>query len=45
MMMWGVNVIPITIVGLWYLRREGLSLRHLAQASERAADQASGSDA
>jgi len=44
MMMWAVNVIPITIVGLWYLRREGLSLRRLAQASERAADQASGAE-
>jgi len=41
MMMWAINVVPITIVGLWYLRREGLNLRNLAQASETAADQVS----
>jgi len=38
MMLWAVNVVPITIVGLGFLRHEGLNLLQLAQASERAAD-------
>ncbi len=37
MMLWAVNVIPITIVGLGFLQREGWSLRNLAQASQEAA--------
>ena len=39
MMLWAVNVIPITLVGLWLLRREGLSLKGLARASKEAAGQ------
>ena len=38
MMLWAVNVIPITIVGLAFLRHEGLNLLELAQESERAAE-------
>jgi hypothetical protein len=38
MMMWAVNVVPITVVGLGFLSYEGLSLGRLAQASQRAAD-------
>jgi len=36
--LWAVNVIPITIVGLALLHREGLSLRGLARASREAAE-------
>jgi hypothetical protein len=37
LMLWVVNVVPITIVGLAFLRREGLNLVRLARASEQAA--------
>jgi uncharacterized membrane protein YbhN (UPF0104 family) len=37
MMLWAVNVVPITLVGVWFLRRERLQLGELARASERAA--------
>ena len=40
MMLWAIHVVPITVVGLWYLRSEQLSLKGLAQASERAAQRA-----
>lgn len=35
--LWAVNVLPITIVGLLFLQREGLSLGRLTRASKRAA--------
>jgi uncharacterized protein (TIRG00374 family) len=34
---WAGQWIPITLVGLWYLKREGLSLASLGEARERAA--------
>jgi uncharacterized membrane protein YbhN (UPF0104 family) len=40
MMLWVVNVVPITIVGLGVLRRQGLGLLQLARASEEAASAA-----
>jgi hypothetical protein len=39
MMLWAVNVIPITVVGLGFLSVERLNLLRLAQASRRAADE------
>lgn len=36
MMMWAVNVVPITLVGLAVLRGEGMNLLKVAQASEQA---------
>jgi hypothetical protein len=36
-MLWAVNVVPITVVGLAVLHREGLSLRRLARMSREAA--------
>ncbi len=38
--LWAVNVIPITAVGLAVLWHEGLSVRGLARASEEAAEEA-----
>ena len=38
MMLWAVHVVPITIVGLAFLRHEGLNLLELARASEQAAE-------
>jgi len=46
--LWAVNVVPITVVGLAFLRHEGLNLLRLARASERAAagaEPAAGEDA
>lgn len=40
MMLWAIHVVPITAVGLGFLWYEGLNLRGLAQASQRAAEQA-----
>jgi len=38
MMLWAVNVVPITVAGLAFLRRERLNLLELADASAEAAD-------
>jgi hypothetical protein len=37
--LWAVNVVPITVVGLVVLHAEGLSLRTLAHQSEEAAEE------
>ncbi len=42
MMLWVVNVVPIALVGLAFLRYEGLSLGGLARASRQAADRSEG---
>lgn len=35
---WASQWLPISLVGLWHLRREGLSLRSLGEASEKGAE-------